>query len=134
MGYQIKGFCAGSLVAAASMANHQFKCMKITAANTFNICDTDGEPVDGVLQDNPASGLAGELMMSGITKIKCGEALTPGWHWGTDASGLAVRKEDTVTGADVGDYIGGRVIIGTSAANELATVTIGLSTFRVEAQ
>jgi len=134
MGYEIQGFDLGTLLADASMANHKYKCMKVSGSGTFGICDTDGEPVDGILQDNPASGLAGSLRMCGVSKVVCGEALTAGWHWGTDANGKAVRKEDTVTGADVGDYVGGKVIIGTSAVNGLATVTIGFSTFRVEAQ
>ena len=134
MAYQQPGFCIGVLVSDATMASNQFKCVKISASNNiFSLCDTDGEDVLGVLQDNQGSGIAGDIMAMGITKVIAAETLAAGDSWGTDASGLAKKIEGTITGADVGDYIAGKVLEGASV-NELATVTIGLSTSKVEAQ
>jgi hypothetical protein len=128
--------CIGNLVSNASMANNQFHCVKAhTTNNQFALCAVDGEPVLGVLQDNPASGAAGDIMAVGVTKVVVGvgETLTAGQTWGTDASGEAKTIEGSITGADVGDYAAGMVLEG-AAAGELATVTIGFPTFKVEAQ
>lgn len=128
-------FCPGGLSANADLSAKQFYCVKMSAtANKVALCDTDGEVTIGVLQDKPASGEASNVMMVGITKVVAAEALSPGDTWGTDANGKAKKVEGTVTGADVGDFAAGIVIEGTSGANELATVTVGITTFKVEAQ
>ena len=136
MAWEQLGFCAGYLVSDADMASNQFKCVKMSASdNTFSLCDTDGEVALGVLQDNQGSGIAGKICMSGITKITVGsgETLVAGQSWGTDASGEAKTIEGSITGADLGDFAAGLVLEG-AAAGELATVTIGLPSFKVEAQ
>jgi hypothetical protein len=136
MAWQLPSFCIGNLIAAASMASNQFHCVKADSTNNqFALCDTDGEVVLGVLQDNPASGEAGDIMCLGVTKVVVGtgETLVAGQTWGVDANGEAKTIEGTVTGADVGDYAAGMVLEG-AAAGELASVTIGFPTFKVEAQ
>lgn len=132
MAWEQKGFCNGTLAANASMASNQFKCVKPSSNNVFKLCDTDGEIFLGVLQDNPGSGEAGQIMMMGITKVVAAETLTAGNTWGTGASATAKLIEGTRTGADIGDFAAGLVLVGASA-NELATVTVGLHTFKVEA-
>ena len=134
MAWELNGFCIGNLVSNATMADNQYKCVKAhTSNNQFALCSVDGEVVLGVLQDNQLSGVAGDIMTIGITKVTAAETLTAGDSWGTDASGLAKKIEGTVTGADVGDYAAGQVLEG-AAVNELATVTIGFPTYKVEAQ
>jgi hypothetical protein len=134
MAWELPGFNIGNLVADVAMTSHQFKCVKMsTTNNTFSLCDTDGEVVLGVLQDKPGAGEAGDIMSLGVTKVVAAETLTAGDTWGTDGSGLAKKVEGTVTGADVGDYSAGVVLEG-AAVNELATVTIGVPTYKVEAQ
>lgn len=134
MAWELPSFNIGNLVANASMASNQYKCVKgTTTNNTFALCDTDGEPVLGVLQDKPDSGAAGDVMALGVTKVVAAETLTAGDFWGTGASGTAKKIEITVTGADVGDYVAGQVLQG-AASGELATVTIGFPTFQVELQ
>jgi hypothetical protein len=134
MAWELNGFCIGNLVSNATMASNQFKCVKAhTTNNQFALCNTDGEPVLGVLQDNQGSGISGDIRTVGVTKVVAAETLTAGDRWGTDSSGLAKKVEITVTGADVGDYVAGVVLEG-AAVNELATVTIGFPTFMVEAQ
>lgn len=122
----------GQLVASADLSTKQFYCVKAhTVNNQFALCDTDGEVVLGVLQDKPTSGLAGNIMTVGVTKVIVGEALTAGDKWGTDGVGKAKKTEMTLTGADVGDYFGGVVLEG-AAVGELATVTIGMQSGLVE--
>jgi len=134
MAWELNLGSIGNLVSDATMASNQYKCVKMSATNnTFSLCDTDGEVVLGVLQDNQGSGIAGDIMVIGATKVVAAETLTAGDSWGTDASGLAKKIEGTVTGADVGDYAAGVVLEG-AAVNELATVTIGMPTYKVEAQ
>lgn len=122
-------------LAAADLSSNQFYCVKKnTTDNQFALCDTDGEVFDGVLQNKPsAAGDAADVMALGVTKLEAGETLAAGDLWGTDASGTGKVIEGTVTGADVGDYVAGRVLEG-AASGELATVTVGMLTFRVEAQ
>lgn len=136
MAWELGCFNIGNLLAASTMASNQFKCVKAhTTNNQFTLCSVDGEVVLGVLQDKPASGESGDIMTIGVTKVTVGvgETLVAGQTWGTDSSGKAKTIEGTVTGADVGDYAAGMVLQG-AAAGELATVTIGFPTFKVEAQ
>ena len=131
MAWEIPLFKPGGLVAASDLSANQFYCVKISADNTVALCDTDGEVFDGILQDKPTSGLAANVMMAGISKVECGEALSAGDHWGVDANGKAKKVEATNTGADVGDFAMGRVVEG-AGSGEYATVTVGLHTFKVE--
>lgn len=136
MAWEQLGHCVGALVSDADMASHQFKCVKMSSSNNiFSLCDTDGEVILGVLQDNQGSGIAGKICLTGITKVKVatGETLVAGQSWGTDANGLAKTIEGSITGADLGDYAAGTVLEG-AGAGELATVTVGVNTFKVEAQ
>ena len=135
MAWELQGFDCGNLLADASMADYQFHCVKATGNDQFGICSVDGEVFLGVLQDKPGSGEAGQIRMSGITKVVVGsgETLVANQSWGVDANGEAKTVEGTVTGGDVGDYAGGIVLHGASAG-QLATVTIGFHSYKVEAQ
>lgn len=134
MAWELPGFCVGSLTASSTLAAKQFYAVKAhTSNNQVALCDTDGEVILGVVQNKPAAGEAANVMMSGVTKVVAAETLTAGDNWGTDANGTAKKIEGTITGADVGDYSAGKVLQGASAG-ELATVSIGFQTFKVEAQ
>ncbi len=133
MAYELSLFNLPAALAAADLSTKQyFIVKKNTTNNQFALCDTDGELFDGVLQNKPdGADKAAEIMAIGITKIEAGEILTSGDRWGTDSAGKAKIIEHTNTGADVGDYVGGVVIEG-AASGSLATVSIGLVTFKVE--
>lgn len=135
MAHEIPGFSPGGYDVDADLSAKQFYCVKqSTTANRLSLCDTDGEIFVGVLQNKPnAAGGAATVMMSGITKLVAAETLAPGDFWGTDSAGKAKKVESTITGADVGDYIGGVIKEG-GAVNELVTGTIGIQTAIVEAQ
>lgn len=127
-------FTVPGLLAGADLSTKQFYCVKMSSTdNQVALCDTQGQPFIGVLQNKPnASGEAAEVMALGISKVECGEALTAGQYWGTDANGAAVSIETTNTGADLSDFAMGVVIEG-AGSGELATVTVGFPTFQVVA-
>ncbi len=133
MAYQSPQWALAGVVAGGDISAHQFKCVKKNAVdNQYVLCTVDGEVFDGVLQNKPdAADREATIMALGITKIIAGEALVAGDLWGTDASGLAKKLEGSNTGADVGDFVMGRVIQG-AAANALATVTVGVPSYKIE--
>ena len=136
MAWEQRGFCVGALKADTAKTSNQFHIVKAdTTDNQFALCDTDGERGLGILQDTPAAGSAGDIMLMGISKVVVGvgETLTAGDDYGVDANGEAKKIEATITGADVGDHVLGKVLQG-AGAGELAVVTIGLNTYVVEAQ
>lgn len=134
MAYEREIFDIGALTAAADLSAKQYFCVKKNATdNQVALCDADGEVFLGILQDKPDSGIAAKVRCMGVSKVTAGEALTAGDFWGTDSSGKAKKIEGTVTGADVGDYVMGVVLEG-AASGALATVSVGVPTYRVEAQ
>ncbi len=133
MAYDLPQVVIPGAEANGDQSSNQFKCMKKNATdNQYILCTADGEVFDGVLYNDPtATGNAIQIVANGYVRVEAGETLTAGDHWGTDASGLAKKIEATNTGADVGDYVAGRVQVGV-ATGELATVSIGIHTFKVE--
>lgn len=134
MAYEAPLFTVPGLEASGDLSSNQYYAVKVsTTDKRVSVASVDGEVVLGVLQNKPAAaGAAAEVVALGVTKVVAGEALTAGDFWGTDANGKAVKKDSTNTGADLGDYVAGQVLVGTAAANEIATVTVGFPTFKVE--
>jgi len=96
------------------------------------LASVDGEIVFGVLQNDPTAGQGAEVMASGLTKVVADELLTAGDYVGVSSDAQAKIVETTNTGADVGDYVVGQVVEG-AAAGAIATIMLGIQTFRVEA-
>lgn len=129
MAWEIKGFSPGGLKAAASLATKQYYGVKVTANNQVNIITADGEPGLGILQNDPASGEAAEVMMSGITKavVSSAAAVTAGDLWGFNSDGTIQTVVDNNTGASLGYWVMGQVLEG-AAAGGIAVVTVGFTT------
>lgn len=129
MAWEIKGFTPGGLKAAADLSTKQFYGVKITANNQVNIITADGEPGFGLLQNDPASGEAAEVMCQGISKAKvnASTSVSAGDLWGYDSDGTIQTVVDNQTGASLGHWVQGMVIEG-AAAGGFATVTVGLTT------
>lgn len=127
MAWELTGFMPGGLKAAASLATKQYFGVKVTGANQVNIVTAEGEPADGILQNDPASGEAAEVMLMGISKVfvHSDAAVAAGDLWGFAADGRIQTVEDNATGASTGNWVRGRVVEG-AAAGGIATVTIGL--------
>ena len=134
MAYQSPQWALAGVVATADLSDNQFYCVKKNATdNQYALCDTDGEVFDGVLQNKTsAAGREATIMALGITMIVAGEALTAGDLWGTDSAGKAKQLEGSHTGADVGDFVMGRVVQG-AASGAIATVTVGIPSYKIEA-
>lgn len=133
--YQIPLFTPSGVKAAADYsASGQFRFMKITADGVVTQCSVAGEQAYGVLQNAPKQDQEATVMVHGISKVIAGEALVAGDLVTTDSSGRAVKCEPTATGADVGAWALGRVVVGAGALGEYATVALaGPVGFRVTA-
>lgn len=99
-------------------------------AFTVTHCSNHHDRPLGVIQNNPKSGDAAAVMVAGETKIVAGGAINPGDSVGTDGSGRAVRKNETSTGADYGDFVIGVARDAVTAAGQLVTVLL-TGTYRI---
>lgn len=109
------------LKAAADLSAKQFYLVKLTAANTVNVCAAVTDVPIGVLQNTPTSGQAAEITSVGVTKVSADAALSAGDIIGSSADGQA----QTVTvGTETTVYIVGQVIEATTAAGGLATCAV----------
>lgn len=108
------------LAAAADLSTHQYKFVKLTAAEKVNLADTLGEPVVGVLQNKPAGdGHAAEVAIDGsVTKVLSGALVVAGTYVTTDATARAVTAGATENRV-------GLAITGAGAAGQLLTVLLG---------
>jgi hypothetical protein len=120
MAYEIPGFQI-SAVAAADMAANQFKFVKITASNTFNLVAAASDMPAGVLQDNPRAGEPGNIMVMGVTKVKMTAAQTIPARIGSAATGLGIL-------ATTGGYVGGQLLEASGGAGVVSTALINCAT------
>jgi len=122
------------LIANADLSTYQYRFVRKTVGVDLEVAIAgDGDMPIGVLGNRPsASGQAAEVITLGVTKVVAGEALVAGDRVSPMANGLAKKTELTITGADVGDFVVGQVLVG-AATNEYAVITInGLNPWRVE--
>lgn len=107
-----------SFPANGDLSNDQFKCFKFDGNGQLDLCDTQGEPVDGILQDTPsAQGRSGNLAIDGRLKAICNSALTAGTFATVGSDGL-------IEVAASGDYILGRILSDTSATGQLVEILV----------
>lgn len=86
-----------SFKAAADLSSHQWKHVKLTAANTVNICSAATDRAIGILLNKPKSGEAAEVLtnMGNIVPMVAdgsGTAIAVGDMVGPNASAVAVKK------------------------------------------
>lgn len=79
-----------TLAAAADLSAKQYFMCKLNSTPAVALCSVAGERVDGILQNEPASGEHAELMTYGISKVLCGGTVAAGDSVMTDAAGEAV--------------------------------------------
>lgn len=80
-----------SAEAGDDLSADQYKPVKMDADGQVTICDTLGQRMYGVLQDNPdAAGRVGSIAISGITKLVAGDTITAGDQVVCDASALGI--------------------------------------------
>lgn len=86
-------------VAAADYSAKQYFAMKY-GATTVSLCSVAGERVDGVLQNEPASGQHAKVMTHGFSKVSLGGAVAVGDPVMTDTNGEFIK-------ATVGNWAAG---------------------------
>jgi hypothetical protein len=111
-------YTEGNLSAAASMAANQFKAVKITAADTFNLTTVAGEPCLGILQDTPAASRPGAIAILGKCKAKAGAAIAAGARIMAGADGRVITAA-TATSTCIG-----WAVEAAAAADNIITVIL----------
>lgn len=109
-----------------SSGSGQFMCVKLgTAADyTFTLQTSAGAEIFGILQNQPASGAAGDIAINGVCKALAGGTITAGDE-------LAVDSSARVTTASSTNHRIGKAL-GASAAGQLVAVQL-FSTSRTTA-
>jgi hypothetical protein len=119
MAYEIPGF-QFSLPAGADLSAHQYKFVKINSSGQCVLCAAVTDKPIGILQnDPPAAGVAANIMVNGISKLKAAANLAVGDQIGTDAAGLGAAN---VPGTDTTKYTVGEVIGDNTVANGVVSV------------
>jgi hypothetical protein len=124
MATEIPGFTR-SVVSAADLSNGsaQFFCVTLDANGQLIVNTTANSVSFGVLQDKPAAGIAGEVMIAGRTKAVAGAAIA-------FASGMTPVTNDNlgrVVTATSGQKILGYLAPGTtppSAAGQICSIEL----------
>ena len=77
-----------TLTAGADLRTHQFKFVSVGADGRVVLTANDAK-AQGVVLNDPNTGEAAIVAISGITKVKCGAAVTRGGDVGSGANGAA---------------------------------------------
>ena len=100
-----------TLPAGADLRTHQYKFVSVNASGNVILTADDGL-AQGVLLNDPNTGEAAVVGISGILKVKCGAAVTRGGRVGSGANGAAKNvdtdAEDLGTALETG--ADGRII------------------------
>jgi hypothetical protein len=120
MAIELQGF-KFTAIAGADLSEKQYHFMKLSANMTVVACAALIDIPCGVLQNNPPSGGAAEVMVYGITKIVTAAALSAGALIGSNADGHGVAVDPDGV-AD--NYYVGQVVISTGGANEIGSALV----------
>jgi hypothetical protein len=110
-----------TLTSAADLSSLQFCFVKLTADNTAGACAATTDRPIGVLLNKPdAAGQAAEILVAGITKVKCSGVIAVGNNFGVE--GAATSRAAAVTAPNANPAFGTAIEAGT--ANEIITASI----------
>ena len=108
--------------AAADLSTKQYHFVKLTAANTVDVCSGLTDVPCGVLQNKPsAAGRPAVVRMFGISKVSADAGLSVGNLIGTSADGQADAK--TVS-TDAAQYVVGVALTACSNAGEIIEISL----------
>lgn len=110
-----------SLEAGADLSAKQYYFVKLDNAGKAVVCSGVTDKPVGVLQNNPTSGQAAEVVVVGLTKISSDAALAIADQIGTSADGQAAVY---VSGTDTTKYIVGTVLETSGAAGVINSVLV----------
>jgi len=103
-------------VAGEDLSAAQFKFVTLESDGQIDLADSAGENCVGVLLNDPASGNAATVVMSGKTLVKSGGTIAAGASVATNAAGLAVTA---ASGNIVMGYATEAAVSGQTMAVEL---------------
>lgn len=115
-------FSAPASADYSTAATYQYHFMKLSTTGQLVVCGA-GDKIIGVLQDTPASGVAGEYFYAGISRLVVdgnAGAIAAGDYLKADASGQGVK---TTTN---GDEVGAVAMQASTAAGDIIAVQIRL--------
>jgi hypothetical protein len=120
MAFELPKLVIPGLVAGADLSSAQFLFGYIDNLGKVQVNTTLGGICDGVIQDKPVADQAVELAPAGVSKVVAGGVVNPGDLVGSDATGKAIL-------AASGTVFRGRALTGSSGANELISVFLGIT-------
>ncbi len=103
-------------VAGEDLSTAQFKFVTLESDGQIDLADSAGENCIGVLLNDPTSGNAATVVMSGKTLVKAGGTIAAGASVATNAAGLAVTA---ASGNIVMGYATEAAVSGQTIAVEL---------------
>lgn len=100
-----------TIPAGADLTTKQFSFVSVDSTGAA-VTTGAGEFGVGVLLNDPALGVAGEVAISGITRVTAGDTVAAGAEVASDADGLAVTAAtgDIILGTAMGGGAAGEVI------------------------
>lgn len=122
VGQDISYFKAGS-----DLSGKQFYFVVVNSSSQLAVAGANVECL-GVLQDKPASGVAGQVRCFGVTKVLCAGSFNPGDKVASDASGKAVKATAASVSAGTPEPLAGSLVQGIAltagAASQYASVLL----------
>ena len=100
-----------TLTAGADLRTHQYKFVSVNAAGAVVLTANDAK-AQGIVLNDPNTGEAAIVAISGLVKVKCGAAVTRGGDVGSGANGAAknAATASEVLGTALETGANGRVI------------------------
>ena len=116
MAYAGQQICA-TFAAAADLSAKQYYFVKLSAANTVNVCTAITDIPIGILQNKPESGEAATVCLFGISKVSADGTLAAGNLIGTSADSQA---DAIAAGSDTTVYTMGQALEAAAAGDTVS--------------
>jgi len=110
-----------TLEAGADLSSSQYNFVKLNSSGKAVECSAVTDKPVGVLQNNPTSGQAAEIVVVGLTKVSTNAALAIGDLVGTSSDGQAAAY---VAGTDTTKYVVGQAMVTSGGADEITTIMV----------
>ncbi len=110
-----------TLEAGADLSSSQYHFVKLNASGQAVECAAVTDKPIGVLQNDPTSGQACEIVVVGLTKMSTNAALAIGDLIGTSSDSQAAAY---LSGTDTTKFIVGTVLVTSGAADEITSVLV----------
>lgn len=116
MAYAGQQICA-TFEAGADLSAKQYYFVKLSAANTVNVCSAITDIPIGILQNKPGSGEAATVCLFGISKVSADGTLAAGNLIGTSADSQA---DAIAAGSDTTVYTMGQALEAAAAGDTVS--------------